>query len=134
MNKKELCFIINNEKIYLEYILVEDDYVPIFFLCKSENNDFFLSLRVYKETTEEYIVVKLAKEEVANMLHGKIPMRDVFLNQKYFWNVISGDKIEKDTVTEYPINKIPKDDLPYEGAYFVICQKHVREYVEKFEC
>lgn len=133
MNEKELCFIINNERIYLECILAEDDYVPIFFLCKSEHDNFYLSLRVWSETTEEYIVIKLTKEEVVDMLHGKIPMRDVFLNQKYFWKVISGDEIEKDNVTEYPIEKISKDDLPYENAYFVICRKYIREYVKKFE-
>lgn len=133
MNKKELCVIINHNKIYLECILADYEYVPIFFLCKSEYNEFYLSLCRNPKTAEKYIVVKLPKEEVKNLIYGQLPMRDVFLNQESFWKVFSGDKVENDIVIEYPIEQIPKDDLPYEGACYKIFEEYVRKYVESTE-
>ena len=34
---KELCFIIENENIYLEQVLVNYIDIPIFFLCRGKN-------------------------------------------------------------------------------------------------
>lgn len=37
MVNKELCFIIENVKLYLEQVLVDYDGFPVFFLCRGEN-------------------------------------------------------------------------------------------------
>lgn len=41
---KELCFILDNKNIYLDHILVDYEYVPIFFLCKDDECQYYLAL------------------------------------------------------------------------------------------
>lgn len=129
---KELCFILDNKNIYLDYILVDYEYVPIFFLCKDDECQYYLALCTDIENGE-YIVVKISLLNVYNLLHGNIAMRDVILNQKIFWKVVSGDEIKNDIVNEYPIDYINHQDLPEKDAKFKILQKHIKEYVQKFD-
>lgn len=128
---KELCFILDNKNIYLDHILVDYEYVPIFFLCKDDDCQYYLALCTDIENGE-YIVVKISLLSVYNLLHGNIAMRDVILNQKIFWKVVSGDEIKNDIVNEYPIDYINHQDLPEKDAKFKILQKHIKEYVQKF--
>ena len=100
---KELCFILENKNVYLDHILVDYEYVPIFFLCKDDECQYYLALCTDIENGE-YIVVKISLLSVYNLLHGNIAMRDVILNQKIFWKVVSGDEIKNDIVNEYPID------------------------------
>ncbi|WP_168356621.1 hypothetical protein [Petralouisia muris] len=37
-----------------------------------------------------YIVVQTPSSAVYNLLHGKIPMRNVILKKKKYWSVVSG--------------------------------------------
>ena len=60
-------------------------------------------------------------------------MRDVILNQKMFWKVVSGDEIKNDIINQYPINHINDQDLPEKDVKFKILQKHIKEYVQKFD-
>ena len=129
---KELCFILDNKNIYLDHILVDYEYVPIFFLCKDDECQYNLALCTDIENGE-YIVVKISLLSVYNLLHGNIAMRDVILNQKIFWKVVSGDEIKNDIVNEYPIDYINHQDLPEKDAKFKILQKHIKEYVQKFD-
>ena len=129
---KELCFILDNKNIYLDHILVDYEYVPIFFLCKDDECQYYLALCTDIENGE-YIVVKISLLSVYNLLHGNIAMRDVILNQKIFWKVVSGDEIKNDIVNEYPIDYINHQDLPEKDAKFKILQKHIKEYVQKFD-
>ena len=129
---KELCFILDNKNIYLDHILVDYEYVPIFFLCKDDECQYYLALCTDIENGE-YIVVKISLLNVYNLLHGNIAMRDVILNQKIFWKVVSGDEIKNDIVNEYPIDYINHQDLPEKDAKFKILQKHIKEYVQKFD-
>lgn len=129
---KELCFILDNKNIYLDHILVDYEYVPIFFLCKDDECQYYLALCTDIENGE-YIVVKISLLSVYNLLHGNIAMRDVILNQKIFWKVVSGDEIKNDIVNEYPIDYINHQDLPEKDVKFKILQKHIKEYVQKFD-
>lgn len=122
---KELCFILDNKNIYLDHILVDYEYVPIFFLCKDDDCQYYLALCTDIENGE-YIVVKISLLSVYNLLHGNIAMRDVILNQKIFWKVVSGDEIKNDIVNEYPIDYINHQDLPEKDAKFKILQKHIK--------
>lgn len=75
MNKK-LCFNIENQYLYLEQILVDYMGIPIFFLCK-DKKQYYIALCTNIDKLN-YIVTKLSLSDVYNLLHGKIPMRDVF--------------------------------------------------------
>lgn len=129
---KELCFILENKNVYLDHILVDYEYVPIFLLCKDDECQYYLALCTNIENGE-YIVVKISLLSVYNLLHGNIAMRDVILNQKMFWKVVSGDEIKNDIINQYPINHINDQDLPEKDVKFKILQKHIKEYVQKFD-
>lgn len=122
---KTLCFKIENNDLYLEQTLVDYMDIPIFFLCRSEEQ-YYISLCT--DTDElNYIVAKLSLADVYNLLHGKIPMRDVILKQKEYWNVISGDEICLDTVTKMDITNLNHDLLPETGACFTAWTKPIEE-------
>lgn len=52
-----------------------------------------------------YIVVSASTSAVYNLLHGRISMRDIILNQKKYWNVDSGEEISMDIVKEFCLTK-----------------------------
>lgn len=119
--KKELCFIFDDEKIYLEQSLIEYNCIPMYFLCRS-NIFYYISLcsdfdKFY------YVVARITVNEVYKLLHGEIPMRDLIAKQKYYWDVQSGDKIEE----------LDKSVLPIEGAIFEATNESIKRYVENFD-
>ena len=129
---KELCFILENKNVYLDHILVDYEYVPIFFLCKDDECQYYLALCTDIENGE-YIVVKISLLGVYDLLHGNVAMRDVILNQEIFWEFVSGDEIKSDIINQYPIDHINNQDLPEKDAKFKILQKHIKEYVQEFD-
>ena len=129
--KKELCFVIDSVKVYLEQVLVDYIDVPIFFLCKG-NEQYYSALCIDIDELE-YIVVKPSLLEVYYLLHGKTPMRDVLLKQKEYWNIISGEEIVSDVVTRRSIDSLDIALLPEENACFQILTKQMREFVQKFD-
>ena len=124
----ELCFVINNIELCMEQILVEFDDVPIFYLCKG-NGQLYLVLAKDMDV-EEYLVVKISEHEVSDMLHGKVSMRQVILEQESYWDVKAGDEITDDEVTEHDIVDIPHEVLPYEGACYEIVSDDVKSYLQ----
>ena len=80
---KELCFILENKNVYLDHILVDYEYVPIFLLCKDDECQYYLALCT--------------------------------------------------NINQYPINHINDQDLPEKDVKFKILQKHIKEYVQKFD-
>ena len=130
---KELCFCIEGKELYLEQILVEYMNVPIFFLCKeSESKQYYIVLCV--DIYElNYILVKIKIADVYKLLHGTIPMRNVFLSQNEYWKVFSGDKVELDIVTKHFITELDKTILPKEGACFEAKEIETKKYVQEFD-
>ena len=49
---KELCFILENKNVYLDHILVDYEYVPIFLLCKDDECQYYLELFTNIEIVE----------------------------------------------------------------------------------
>lgn len=128
---KELCFKIENDSLYLEQVLVDYMDIPIFFLCSSKQQ-YFIALCTDIEELN-YIVTKLSSDYVYKLLRGDISMRDVILEQKEYWNIISGDEISQDKVKKEDISSIDKGILPEEGAYFKILTKEIERFVNNFE-
>lgn len=129
---KELCFNIENLKLYLEQVLVDYMDIPIFFLCKGENQYYIALCTDIDEL--HYIVAKLSLLDVYNLLHGKVPMRDVILKQKEYWNIVSGTDISLDIVTKKKIDTLETSLLPEENACFKILTKQMQIYVQQFDC
>lgn len=124
----ELCFVINNIELRMEQILVEFDDVPIFYLCKG-NGKLYLVLTKDMDV-EEYLVVEVSEQEVSDMLHGKVSMRQAIIEHKSYWDVKTGDKIVDDEVTEHDMADIPKEVLPYEDACYEVVSDDVKSYLQ----
>lgn len=131
MMNKELCFCIENKDIYLEQILVDYMNIPIFFLC-SESQQYYVALCTDIDELN-YIVVKLSLVDVYYLLHGIIPMRDVILKQKEYWDIVSGNEIASDLVVKKSIDEIELETLPEEAADFKILTEQMRLFVQKFD-
>lgn len=130
MNKK-LCFNIENQYLYLEQVLVDYMDIPIFFLCK-DKKQYYIALCTDIDKLS-YIVTKLSLLDVYNLLHGKIPMRDVFLKQQEYWEIVSGDEVCMDMVTKKKIDALEQSLLPEEDAYFKILTKQIKLYIQEFD-
>lgn len=128
---RELCFNIENQDLYLEQVLVDYMNIPIFFLCKDEKQYYVALCTDIDELG--YIVTKLSLSDVYNLLHGKIPMRDVVLKQKEYWDIVSGDEICLDMVTKKGIEAVETSLLPEANAYFEVLTKQMQLFVRKFD-
>lgn len=128
---EELCFCIENENLFLEQVLVDYKDVPIFFLC-SNKKYYYLALCTDIDELS-YIVTKVSIQDVYKLLHGQIPMRDVILKQKEYWNIISEEDICLDIVTKCPITQLDTSVLPQENAYFKVLTKKLESFVYKFD-
>lgn len=128
---KELCFCIEGRNLYLEQGLVDYMDIPIFFLCR-DDKQFYVSLCTdIDELT--YIIVKVSDDEVYRLLHGQIPMRNIFLNQTEYWEVLSGEEISSDLVERYSITQLDNSVLPEEDACFEVLTEEIELYVHKFD-
>lgn len=126
---KNLCFIIQGAHLYNDMCLVKDD-IPIFFTCVNEKNEYYLVLCV-DEDLVKYNIVKVNSHQLNNMLQGVITMRDMFILQDKYWEVIPHDScIEKDVVLEKLLDEIDLEELPDEGAYFDLCNNDLKTYAE----
>lgn len=131
MAERELCFVIENRKLYLEQVLVDYMDVPIFFLCKGEKQYYITLCTDFDELT--YVVAQLPLMDVYKLLHGEIPMRDVILKQREYWLVYSGDEVSQDQVEKHEMKDLDEDLLPEKDACFKILMGSIENYVENFD-
>lgn len=128
---RELCFNIENQYLYLEQVLVDYMDIPIFFLCKDKKQYYIALCTDIDELS--YIVTKLSLSEIYNLLHGKIPMRNAFLKQQEYWEIVSGDEVCMDMVTKKKIEALEQSLLPEADACFKILTKQIKLFVQEFD-
>lgn len=112
---KPLCFKLNNDELYLDQILVNYNGIPIFFICKGSKGHYLVLCTDCDNYN--YIVVTITTTDIYNLLNQKITMQAVILKQPTYWEVISGDEIEDDTITPKSINKVNLNCLPSDTYY-----------------
>lgn len=127
-----LCFVINDEHLYLEKTLVDFNSVPIFFVC-NQGQQRYLALCTDVDEAK-YFVVKTPIQDIHGLLHGNISMRDAMLKQEKFWRIDAGNTPSEDVVVECPISDIDLSVLPAENACFKILTQEITEYVKKIDC
>lgn len=126
-----------------ELLMKLPEYYGVFFYQKREELDVRLGLPRKKCTDAEdhyyvalctdmdllgYCVVKTGLTQLRDMLYGNISMRDIFTEQKFFWQVISKDgKAENDIVTYKPIDEFEPEDLPLENAFFRLFSNDLKD-------
>lgn len=128
---QELCFYIEGRNLYLEQVLVEYMNIPIFFLCEDEQQHYLVLCTDIDNFN--YIIVKLSMSDLYKLLHGNIPMRDVFLKQKEYWDVISKETISKDTVVKHEIDHLDHSLLPKENAYLRVLTGDLKTFIQNLD-
>lgn len=131
---KEVYFQIQNKLLYLDFMLEEYDYLPLFYVCKDDDDARYLVLCTDFEQ-ESYLVSRITLVDLSNMLSGKIDMRSAFLRQPSFWKVTcQGKKYVDDIVTEESIEDIPIAYLPAEGEFYVLYDANHKDYAKQIAC
>lgn len=126
---KDLCFIIQGIHLYKDMCLIKDD-IPIFFTCINEKDEYYLVLCV-DEDLPRYNIIKVRTHQLNNMLQGIITMRNIFIIQDKYWEVISHDScVKNDVVLEKTIEEMNLDDLPDEWAYFELHNNDLKTYAK----
>ena len=69
-------------------------------------------------------------EDMFNLLHGKISMRNAFLSQKTYWEIETGENATQDSVLEKSTKEINPKLLPDENAYYELMSPEVAEYIK----
>lgn len=126
---KELCFLINNQHLYLDMNIVTFD-IPLLFTCFDDDNQKYLVLCCDSQKLR-YLVVKINNAVLKNMLLSKITMKDSLKQADRIWEIISQDEIKDDIINEKVISEISDDDLPQEGTYLKYINKDISNYIEK---
>lgn len=129
--KNELCFVIEEKKLYMEQILVEYENMPIFYLCSDGKCYYLVLCRNIDEET--YIVVMPDLKSISDMLQGKISMREAVTKEKEYWDITAGEDVHHDLVVKRTMDQIPLQDLPYEDSYFQIATKELKVFAERIE-
>lgn len=129
---KEMCFKIDSNELFLEQVLVEYNKIPIYFVCKDENQVYYIVLCIDIDE-EKYIIVKTEIESLINLFRHKITMRDIILVADKYWEVTAGNDICNDICIQFDIEKINKDDLPLGNSYFKVLSKTHQTYFDELE-
>ena len=127
---KQLCFIIENNELYLDKVLVSFNRTPIFLTCCDNYNNYYLVLCSDIENLE-YIVEKQSLKTLWQMLTQRISMRSALLDCDCFWLIKSGESISEDIVEKDIISKIDHGVLPEENALYEQINKEDAQYVEQ---
>lgn len=129
---KELYFYINKKELLLEEVLIDDNGTPIFFVCVDENGEYYTVLSI-DEIYKEYIIVRSTTENLEKLLTGKMTMLDLILSADKYWLVVTGETAYEDIYTEYDIENIPQNVLPYEDSYFNLVTKSNKKFLKKIK-
>ena len=118
------CFYIEGKYLYLEQTLVEYNGIPIYFLCRNDEQYYTVLCIDIDELT--YVIVRTAAVDVYRLLHGRISMRDVILKADYYWKVISAEDMLQDDVKCLTMDKLDHSLLPETGACFEVLSDEIR--------
>lgn len=114
---KQLCFVIESTKLFLDKSLVYYNETPIFFVCTDSDNKYYLALCSDLDDLK-YIVVKISKKTLLQMMTQEITMRKALLSGNSFWSIKIGSEIKDDVVEHKDASELNYDVLPFEGAYY----------------
>lgn len=133
--KENLCFKIEGRDLFLEHVLVELDYIPIFYICKDRESNKYVVMCIDIDE-ETYVVARTSNSKILDMLRGIITMRKIVLTASDFWEVIAADNFEDDEVKKISVSAISEDILPIENSYYEIDksdESEIKEYVNELE-
>ena len=65
-----------------------------------------------------YIVVEISLDDINDLLHQNITMRDIIIKQEKYWTIFSQENILNDVVKINNMQDINQNLLPKKGAYY----------------
>lgn len=128
---KEVCFIIEKNKLFLDKTIVVFD-VPLLFTCIDDNKNRYIVLCIDSDNFE-YLVAKTNNKSIINMLKSYSTMRSPFENSSQIWIVKGMDDIDEDIVDKINYFSIAEKDLPKKGAYLNYTNSELKNYIEVLE-
>ena len=129
--KKELCFILNDEHLYLDAELINFNDIPIFYICKT-NSNYYLSLCTDIDNAK-YILIEISPINILKMLYQQISMRELYEKVDKFWEVECGEVPELDEIYEKEIYDIDLSVLPIEDERYEIFDDIIKKYREDLQ-
>lgn len=126
-------FKLDNHLLYFDYILEYFDlFHPMFYVCKDDNDNRFLVLRMDLCEKESYLMVEITLNDLNNMLMGNIDVRSAFLDRSIFYEVhCQSENYSDDIVTKREIFEFPTEYLPEEGYKYVLYDDSHKEYQKR---
>ena len=129
--EKELCFVIEGTKLYLEQVLVDYNEIPVFYVCSSDMGWYLvLCTDIDKQI---FYVVKVKLLTISDLLEKNITMRGALLSGSLYWEIFSADQVEDDVVNSLKRQQICAEYLPKEGAFFSTFSEELRAYKERVQ-
>lgn len=130
--KQKVYFKINTKELIIEEVLVDFNGFPLFFVCKDQEGQYYTAL-CYDIDDERYIVTKTTIDKLFNLLTNKMTMRNIFLSETRFWDIIIAENIENDLCIEKNIKEVDVTILPYEGEYFEIITETHKQFLNRIK-
>lgn len=124
---KQVQFILDGNKLFLEQILVELE-IPLLYVCIDEQKKRYTVLCVDSDIPV-YLITVSSPDNLVKMLRAQISMRALFFEHKTVWRVLSGKTPEEDAITKVASCSLNDDELPVKGTLFQIPNDSVREYI-----
>ncbi len=127
----ELCFIIEDTRLYLDQVLIDYNEDPVFYVCRDDET-FYLVLCT-DIGNMQYYISRVEVNTLSEMVNGEMPMRDAFLRGNAFWAVSASDNPANDTVRCIELDELKLTDLPKENARFDIYSPELQAYGRKLK-
>lgn len=125
----DICFIINSKNLYIDEYLVDLN-IPIFFICRDEDNSKYA---VICENTKdfEYLICKVSNLSLLKMLKNELSLYDFIYYSTLRWFVKSGESIESDVVKE--LKDLTPDYYPKRNEYLDLTNEKILNYIQRIE-
>lgn len=125
-----LCFYTGTDILYLEQVLVEQDHVPLLFICKGSLGRY--AALCTGPDASHYIVAEIEGSMLCRLLQGQVPMRDVFTKAPWHWDIqAAGDMPQEHIVERQKSSSLDRSLLPEVGAVFQAYTEELLEYRKK---
>lgn len=130
MYNKLLCFNIDGNDLYLDKSLIRFNEIPIFFLCR-DNNDVIYAVQCIDTEELNYYVVQVDKKNILGLLDNTLTIHDFMTSSMKKWEVQSGENISDDIVK--PISQLNEEDLVEKNVYLSLDNTEISNYKDKIQ-
>lgn len=115
---------------YYDYIFFEI-YRPIFFSCKDQNNQLYLTTLCDDRKEFRWIMVKTSENQLIDIMKNKLTMYEVYVNTDKWWIIKEKHGIKKCKIyTKEQVNEL---DFPTKREYFDADKDELKDYLSHIQ-